>query len=274
MVRWLRRGWEVALRHPWIISMLFIYQLAGGFALYLFVQSITLPLLDRYPGKEFSESAVELFMAEAQFQLLKTDIAHSYVWIFALMILLRMVMTPFINAGIYHSIHVDEVRQIRPFMEGVRAKGMTFSLLYLVQLTMTLLPMIGCVPYIQKQITSHSSIEGLVFAMLPLLIGYGLYVGLIRLCFIYLQWSRVTGSSSILHALLLFISNIVPIFGLSLILFAILAMITVISSVLTIVWAGFIMFIVHQLFYLVKTLFRLWEISSHYALWQEKVAGD
>ena len=135
MLNRLKAGWKTAQRHPWIITMLFLYQFVWGFFLYRFVQSVVLPLLYRYPG-EVSPGAAQVFLVEGQFRLLKTDVTHFPLGVLLAIIIIRMILTPLFNAGIYYSIHHDEDKQIRPFITGVRTLGLSVRryLLYSIDL--------------------------------------------------------------------------------------------------------------------------------------------
>ncbi len=80
MKQHLLQGWKLSTRHFSIVILLFLYQLLWGFFLYRCVNSIVMPLLKRYPDTMPSDSAVKLFLMEAQFRLVKTDLIEPYLW--------------------------------------------------------------------------------------------------------------------------------------------------------------------------------------------------
>lgn len=268
ILKWLMLGWKTALRHPWMISMLFIYQFVWGFVLYKFIQSIVVPLLHRFPG-DLSESAVHVFLAEGQFQLLKTDVAYFSLWALLGMLLLRMVLTPLFNAGIYYSIHKDESKQIQPFLKGVKTWGFSFVIIYIIQILISALPLYWLVPYVTKLVASHSDYQSLLWASAPLLIGYWAYTALLKICFMYVQFGKVSGAS-IAHSQLTFLRNLLTVLGLSCIILIISVLLALLSLSISMLWAGLIAVILHQLYYLGKTFIKIWEISSQYQIWSSK----
>lgn len=269
MLNYVQAGWKTTRQHPWIISVLFIYQFVWGLFLYKFIQSIVLPLLHRFPGGELTEAAVHVYLAEGQFQLLKTDMAHSFLWVLLALITTRMIMTPLLNAGIYYSIHQADSEQIRPFFRGVKTRSKPFFIIYCLQMLFTFIPMYWVIPHVKELFTTHHTYESIIIAILPLLIAYFVYGACLRLCSMYIQFGRIS-STSLLHSMRTFLGNIVPIAGLSCILLLVSGLVMLISLSVSMIWAGFIAVILYQLHHLIKTFLKLWEISSHYQLWSSK----
>jgi hypothetical protein len=270
MINYIKDGWETTKYHPWIITVLFVYQFIWGFFIYKFIQSIALPLLHRFPGTELSESSVQIFLAEAQFQLLKTDAAHSFLWTLLVLLLVRMVLTPLFNAGIYYSIQQPGTQQIRPFFQGVKRMGIPFLLIYCIQMAVTLIPLYWIFPYIQQVfMTQQHGYEALFLAAVPVILGYYLYAAFIRLCCMYIQFGKVS-SFTLLHSIQVLLRYILPILGISCLLFAVAGFTALLSLSVSMIWAGFFAVVLHQMYHLVRSIFKVWEISAQHRLWSSK----
>jgi hypothetical protein len=83
MKQHLKAGWSLTVRHIYVIIVLFVYQLLWGFFLYRLVDGLIVPLLRRYPGSGMPASAARLYLYEAEFRLMKTDLIQPYLWTFA-----------------------------------------------------------------------------------------------------------------------------------------------------------------------------------------------
>lgn len=76
------QGWRLALKHFYLVLLLFVYQFIWGFFLYRMIDAIVAPLLRRLPVGAPGDDAMRHFLAEAQFQLFKTELATPYLWLF------------------------------------------------------------------------------------------------------------------------------------------------------------------------------------------------
>src|SRR6476620_2457584 len=95
----LKMGWDMAMRHKYVLVLLFLYRLLWGFFLYRFIDSVVTPILARYPDEHPNSDASHLFLIEAQFRLLKTNLVDEVLWMLGGLLLLRMIITPLLNAG-------------------------------------------------------------------------------------------------------------------------------------------------------------------------------
>ncbi|WJH35770.1 hypothetical protein N6H14_07520 [Paenibacillus sp. CC-CFT747] len=139
MIGYIKEGWKEAARQPFLLVLLFVYRLVWGIVLYRMVQSVVVPLMHRYAGG-ISKSQVQLFLAEGEFQLTKTDLSHSYLWMLLAVMLARMFVTPLLNAGVYYSLSHPHLNMGYRFFKGIRELGRSFFLLYLVQMLLTAAP--------------------------------------------------------------------------------------------------------------------------------------
>lgn len=266
---WMKKGWAVAWQQPFSVFALFIYNLTWGVVLYKLIQSIIVPLLHRYPGKDLSREAAQLFWVEGQFQIMKTDLLMPYLWTALALLGLRMLLSPVINAGIYYSLHHQEMNAGYRFVEGIRRLTLPFLGLYVLQTFLSLAPLYWLVPYALRQYAEQSSYMGLGKALLPAAGGYMACIFLIQLLFLYLQIGKVDGRSS-LYTLLFVIRRgpVIVLTALGILTITLAVSAAVMASAF--LWAGFAALVLFQAYRLIHMFMQLWAISTQYALWSEK----
>ncbi len=174
-----------------------------------------------------------------------------------------------INAGIYYSIHTQGP-QGAAFIQGVKEKFKPFLVLYWVRMGMTLAPLYWIIPWMSDTFRSEAAYPSLLWAVLPVLSGYLLYGGCLHLCFMYMQWSRITGHTTLLQALIFLIRRLFAAVGLTLIVWTIALVVAALTLSLSILWAGIIALVLHQLYQLLKIMVRVLEIAAQYHLWQNQ----
>jgi hypothetical protein len=268
MFSYIKEGWKAAWKQPFIMLILFAYRLGWGIVLYGVVQSIVVPLLHRYPGIHAVGGQTELFLAEGQFQLLKTDFIHSYLWLFLSLLLARMIVTPLLNAGIYYSLSQTHLNSGYRFFKGIRELGLTFIFYYLLQMTLTLAPLYFLLPK-WGQLVMNSDYKSTVSVLLPMIISYLIFGYFLSLGFMYLQfgkaWSRPFGES-----IRIALQSIVTIVGISLLFMLGSLLVTTIATSVLWIWAGFWTLLLYQVYRLIHTFFHLWVITTQQQLYSTK----
>lgn len=268
MLEHVKNGWKTTRHQIPLMVILFIYRFLWAFILYGFVRSVTTPLLQRYPGI-LSAYSSHLFIAESQFRLAKTDLADSYLWMLALALLIRISITPLINAGLYYTISNGETPKAGNFFRGMRLLGKPFFYIYLAQALLILVPLFWLVPFGIRSIEESFGTISLLRTLAPLLAGYLLYTALVYLLFMYIQFGKAS-NKKLIFSLILFARYLPSILWLALILFVITGLVGLITLAASFWWAGLFAVIVHLGYYFVKTLFEIWKISSYYQLWASK----
>lgn len=266
MMKHLAAGWRMMLWNPLLIVLLFLYQFGWGMILYRFVQSVVVPLMHRYPGKEISEHWNALFLAESQFQLMKTNLANSYLWILAVFLLIRMLLTPLFHAGLYYNIQRTFEDRRKSILQGVRRWGIAFSLIYWIRTALTLAPLYWLYPQLRAALLSSFSAEQLIKTALPYIVLFIIYSGLLKLISMYLQFGIVS-RSGILQPLRLVFRRILPITALSIIVLTISLMVAAIGATLSIMLAGMVAILLYQAQHLLKAVFHLWTIGTQHDYW-------
>ncbi|MHA7967526.1 hypothetical protein ACX93W_25720 [Paenibacillus sp. CAU 1782] len=269
MKTFMAQGWRLALSHFHLVLLLFLYQLFWGLFIYRVIDGVVTPLLKRLPSGETVNASSGIldginshFLAEAQFQLLKTDLAHPYLWMLGGLFAARMLLTPLFNAGLLYSMHEKEKGGGKSgFLKGIRKKWLPVSLLYWLQTLLALLPSWWLLPRgLQAALQSASASEAAA-ALLP---GAALWLGwgaLLSLLFLAMQIGTVTGEGiwpSLWNALKRFL----PYAGLTLAMWGIGLLASLTVSSLSFIWAGLAALIVHQGYHLVKTLLKVWTMAS------------
>jgi hypothetical protein len=263
MLRHLKNGFKTTTSHTFLLLVLWLYHFAWGFLLLLFVKSVVVPLMHRFPGQHLAPDASHLFMAEGQFRLMKTDISHTYLWLLLAFAAARMLLTPLLNAGVYYSIHNAHLNSGYRFLQGIRQLGRPFFGYYLIQMTLTLAPLYWLYPVAEKAFLKHGDYTSLGLALLPWIAGYVLYGFLLRLCFIYIQLGR-TAEDTAGKSLLLFLRKLPVIAALALTIIALSGAATAAALSASLLWAGISALILQQLFHIVNLLFKLWAIAAQY----------
>lgn len=271
MLDYVKRGFKTMTAQQFALVVLWLYQFAWGFALFAAVKSVVEPLMRQFPGTHLPAGAAQLFIAESQFQLFKTDISHPYLLLLAGFALLRMAITPLLNAALYYSIHHTSKNAGYRFFQGIRELARPFALYYALRMILTIAPLYWLYPIAVKAFSTHGDYGTLGISLLPWVAGYGIYVLLLHLCFMYVQWGKAT-DRSLGASLLLFVRKLHLIVAIALTLAVMSGAVTAIALAASLVWAGLIALIVQQSFHLIQLMFKLWALSAHYHVHKQETA--
>lgn len=265
MLESLKYGFSAAWRKSLLVIILFLYEMLWGFLLYRFVKSVIVPILHRYPGAELPNWS-SLFWIEGEFRLIKTDMASVYIWTLASMLLVRIILTPLINAGLFHAIHHTAQDQWRSFVSGMRSLWGKFSLLYVLQLAVTLAPLYWLFPRLAAALHGANWSNVQVTNIVLMSILYVAYIAVVRLCFMYLQFAAASGDSSG-SALLIWIKKQFLLLGISAILLLLAIFLQGMLTAASMFWAGLTALIVYQATPFIRVLLQIWEIAAQHDLW-------
>lgn len=263
MIRYLKKGFKTTTSHSFLLLILWLYHFIWGFLLLMSVKSVVVPLMHRYPGEHLSSASSHLYMAEAQFRLLKTDISYPYLWMLLGFVAVRMIFTPLLNAGVYFSIHNTHLNSGYRFLLGIRRLSKPFLGYYVVQMILTLAPLYWLYPIAKAAMRQHGDYMSLALALLPWIAAYALYSFLIRLCFVYIQLGK-TAEERLGKSLWLYIRKFPVIAGLALAIIALSLAATAAALSVSLLWAGVSALILQQSFHIVNMLFKLWSIAAQY----------
>lgn len=271
MIRSVKEGWRAALQQPFLLYTLFVYRFAWSFAIYRTVESVVLPLLRRYPGKDVSAAQVQLFLAESEFRLTKTDLSHSFLWLLLGLLLARMLLTPLVNAGLFYSLSQTHYNPGYRFFRGIRELGWPFILYYWLQMLLTLLPLYYLWPKMKTVLENAYLLPGNLAPMWPWILGWAAYAYLLRLLFVHLQFGR-TEKRPLLGTLLQSIGRLFPILAAAVLLLLFAALLSGAVMASTLIWAGFWTLLLYQAFGFVRTFFSLWSLTAQHSIYERKAA--
>ncbi|WP_028609503.1 hypothetical protein [Paenibacillus harenae] len=266
------QGWRLTVKHLYIVILLFLYQLLWGFFLYRFIDSVVSPLLRRFPGSYPSDTAAQLFMTEAQFQLFKTDLITPYLWIFGGLFAARMLLTPVFNAGLFYSLQQTRGDGAGTrFLEGIRKTWKPVMLLYWLESILALAPAWWLLPHTLDSLLASGSIPELLLGVMPWAGLWLLWGTVLHLLSLAMQLGAVSGEG-IFRSLWRAVRNFLMYAAISLVMWAIGAALGLVVSSLSLVWAGLFALIVHQGYHLVRTLLKVWTVASQLDYLQSKQA--
>ncbi|OCT16127.1 hypothetical protein A8709_01380 [Paenibacillus pectinilyticus] len=272
MATYIKSGFRAALQQPFATIILFLYQMGWGVLLYKFIQGILVPLMHRFPGAEQPKQALQIFLAEGQFQLLKTDLSYPYLGWLAALLCTRMLLTPLLNGGVYYSLtHAHQNAGYR-FFRGMKKLMLPFLLVYLIRIALSLLPLIWLVPKAKYILGHSSSYEQVATSLLPWILSVLIYGFLLQLLFMYVQFA-IAAKLGILSTVLSFFRYSLPIIGLALTLLLFAGLLAGVTVTATYVWAGLVALIIYQLYPIFHIFIQIWGISSQYQLLSAKISN-
>lgn len=264
----MKSAWKISRQHFPLILFLFVYRFIVGFVLYRFIDNIVVPILKRYPSGAPIEHAQQIFVTEAQFQLTKTNIIMPYVWTLLIIIAIRMLITPFIHSGLFHSTQrqIQQVNGTR-FREGVKIYWKKISIIYWIGTILMIAPAIWLVPILIQKLTSATTIGQLISLAAPWLLGWGAFAIAIHVLSIAFQIGMVT-NHKFLPTTQKTVLSFLPFLLLSLLLWCIGIGVNSLFSTATLVWAGFAAVVLHQVSQFITTWIKVWILTaqSHFLL--------
>lgn len=267
---YLKEGWNTARRHLFMLLMLFLYQFAWGFFLYRWIQSIAVPLLHRYPNASgMSGQSLQVFLAESQFRLLKTDLSHPYLWILLAIFLGKIALTPLLQAGVNYTLHQPQPERFK-FFVGIRQLGKRYSLLYALQTAAALAPVYWLYRFGEQLFNTSTSLGEIGWRFAPWLLLWLAWLLIVRVLVMYLQFGclneRTLGGAARIFGRYLLMT-----LGLSLVVLLLSGLLSMVALTCSLLWAGFFAVLAHQALPLVKTGMKLWEVSVQYRYLSSKL---
>lgn len=270
-MRYIRNGWQSTKDQFPVVIILFLYQLLWGVFLYRLINSAIIPLLQRYPDPAPSELSRILFLIESQLELKYSSEVHLYFWLLAGMFILRMLLTPLIQAGILYGL-----RPLTPdgaglvFFQGIGRLWKPVTVFYLIELILVLGPAYWLGPKLLDLL-----VQGIQTGGYPLLytaiyiLGWLIYGYLIHQLLLYAKFGYIFGKG-MLSSILSCLRRLLIVTGISLFLGGVALLLFGAFSTASWIWTGFLALILQQSYPFIRTLLNIWHIASQYHLWNEK----
>lgn len=262
-------GWNRTVRHFGIIVVLFVYQFLWGFFLYRAIDGVLVPFLKRYPDPLAAKGAVELFLIEAQFRIMKTDLLAPYGLTLAGLLAVRMLLTPVINAGLFHSLQHATKERGTTFLAGIRSAWKRIAFIYAAELALILTPLAWLLPIARRAFFASDGWDDLFRTLLPAASAWLLWCLLVRLVSLGMQFGAAAGDG-VLPSLSVTIRSLPAAAAAALTVWAIGAAAGLVSTAVSMVWAGLLAIILHQAQPFFRTWFKVWTYAAQYEAWRSK----
>lgn len=258
----------MTVRHKYVLVLLFLYRLLWGFFLYRFIDSVVTPVLFRFPDQHPNSDAVHVFLIEAQFRLLKTDLINEVLWVLGGLLLVRMLLNPLLNAGVYYSFHHASDAEGTRVLSGIRQAWRPVTVLYWLENLLVLLPAGWLLPLAKDRFFSEASLRDWLLGLLPYAASWAVWGFLLHLLFQFMQFGAVS-RQGIWKGLVLAVRRSLPLLSISLTLLGIGIAVSAAASTVSLLWSGFFAIALHQAFHFIRSLLTLWTAASQYQVWRE-----
>ena len=269
----IREGWFLVRQHMFIAALLFIYQLIWGYFIYRLVQSAVVPLLLRYPTEDAGELSTLLFKMESQLSLSGPEV-QRYLWILGSLLLLRLLISPLIQAGLLYSLqHFNTAEERIPFIRGIQKLWKPMLLLHTIRTILMFLPAYWLVPKLYATLMDSFHSLHLLLPDIPYVAGWIIYGWVIHHAVLYMQFGisdpegehRIHGT---FKGLWIAVRHIFMVLGIALMLGTIHLL--VFGAFTSASWflTGLAGLILQQTYPLARSLLNMWKICAHFRLWQ------
>ncbi|MGF7050134.1 hypothetical protein J2T13_004657 [Paenibacillus sp. DS2015] len=263
-------GWKSVKDQFYVVIILFLYQLICGYFLYRLVQSAVVPLFLRYPDPPPNELSKILFYVEGQLSLTNNETVHSYLWILLGMLLLRMILTPLIHAGILYGLHKERVGEPGLFFfKGIQQLWKPMALLYWIEIGLVLIPAYWVIPKLYDIGLTGFLSPSIWIQAVPYMLAWYVYRYIIHQLILYVQFG-VTGRAGILSSIRICLRYTLSVMGISLILGLSCILLFSLFTGMSLWWTGLIGLIIQQAYHFISCLFKLWGITAQFDLWYNK----
>ncbi|WP_040950582.1 hypothetical protein [Gorillibacterium massiliense] len=267
MLTSLKDGWKAAWSQGFLLVFLFVYRLAWAIALYRCIQSIVVPLLQRFPTEKGSQEQARLFLAEAEFRLTKTDISHSYLLLFLILLLIRAALTPLLNAGIFYSLRHTKLNTGYRFFKGMKSLALPFYLFYLAQLILLLPAVFYVWPDVKAALASYNPDSFINSGLLLKLGGLLAYSYVLRLLFLHLQLGK-TAEAPLLGTFARSLLRLPFILAIALIILLLSTLMGGAVMAITLWKASLWTLILYQAYNFVRTYMSLWGLTAQQKIFE------
>lgn len=267
MISLIKSSWKVVSQHFYIVILLFLYQLIWGFFLYRFINSIVMPILARYPESKPTETSLQMFLIEGQFQLMKTDIVNYYLWMLGGMLFIRMLVSPFINAGLLYSMQHQDDKGIL-FFKGIKYAWRPIFIFYWLETLAIFAPMYWLLPHFYNKWLQYQP-EQLLIEIVPYIGCWLIYAWIVHQLFLYMQFGRIS-QQGIFTGLRISLRHLPLVLSVSLLLLLLFFAIQIVFSAMIWIWTGILAIIVHQAYHLIRSISKVWGMAAQFQIWRNK----
>lgn len=266
------RGWHSMKEQFYILILLFIYRLFWGYFMYKFIKSAVVPVLLRYPDANAGGSSIGrlLYYIEGQAALHTDPDVRQWLWLLLALTVLRLLLSPFIRAGLLHELHQERAGERGLFFfPGMKRYGLPVLLFSLVEWALALLPLYWLLPKMYRLLLNGILDYPLLLTLVPYVLGWLVYLFLIRKLLLYMQFGYTAGTG-MFTSLLICLKVLLHSIGISVILGAGSLVMLILCGAAALFFPGLPALLLRQAAPLPSTLFKMWGIAAQYHLWSSK----
>lgn len=266
------QGWQSMKEQFYILILLFIYRLLWGYFIYGFIRSAVIPILLRYPDQNAggSEMGRLLYYIEGQFSLNSDPSIRTWLWMLLGLAILRLLLSPFIKAGLLHELHQERKGERGLFFfPGMKIYGGPVLIFSIIEWVFSLLPLYFVAPKMYGLFLSSFLNYTLLLQLVPYVLAWLVYVFIVRLFLLYMQFGY-TGGTGMFSSLLICVRSIIPAISISIVLGGGGLLLLLINGLTGLLCPGLPALLVRQITPLPSTLLKMWGIAAQYHLWRSK----
>ncbi|WP_410772404.1 hypothetical protein [Fontibacillus sp. BL9] len=270
---YVRNGWGLVRSQFPSVIILFLYQLLWGLFLYRLVSSAVTAVLSRYPDSPQNQLNRILYLIEGQFELKHNPAIHQYFWLLLGMVVLRLLLTPLLQAGILYGLVPADARASGfPLFRGMKEFWKPVTLFFLLELALLALPGFWMIPKLYALAlrlipAGDRLVPILIFC--GFILGWAAYGWLIRQLLLFAQFGYLF-KTGVWGSLLVSLKYLLPGIAISLILGASGAVMFLLFGTVSWIWTGLLALILQQSYPFFRSLFQIWTLTSQYQLWHSK----
>ncbi|MHA6534533.1 hypothetical protein [Paenibacillus sp. BAC0078] len=272
MKRAITRGWHSMKEQFYILILLFIYRLFWSYFMYKFIKDAVISVLLRYPDQYAGGSAIGrlLYYIEGQLALGNDPDVQRWLWMLLLLSAVRLLVSPFIRAGLLHELHQERKGERGMFFfPGMRRYGLPVLLFSIAEWVLAFLPLYWLLPKMYGLLLNGILDYKMLLKLVPYILVWLLYLFFIRKLLLYMQFGYTAGTG-IFSSLLVCLKVLLPSIGVSVLMGAGGLAVLLICGLSAIFSPGLPAFLLKQLSPLPTTLFKMWGTAAQYHLWSSK----
>ncbi|WP_019914423.1 hypothetical protein [Paenibacillus sp. HW567] len=272
MKRAITRGWHSMKEQFYILILLFIYRLFWSYFMYKFIKDAVISVLLRYPDQNAGGSAIGrlLYYIEGQLALGNDPDVRRWLWMLLLLSAVRLLVSPFIRAGLLHELHQERKGERGLFFfPGMRRYGLPVLLFSVAEWVLSVLPLYWLLPRMYGLLLNGILDYQMLFKLVPYILAWLIYLFFIRKLLLYMLFGYTAGTG-ILSSLLVCLRVLLPSVGVSVVMGAGGLAVLLICGLSAIFSPGLPAFLLKQLSPLPTILFKMWGTAAQYHLWCSK----
>jgi len=265
----LKEGFRRTGREPFAVGALLVFHFAWTVPLYRYIESRVTEVMSRWPPPELGGERAELFVYDFLLTLQDRSVWLPLVGTLLACALVRLVLVPALEAGVYQSLSDERTPRGTAFIRGVRRLSVSFIWLYLLRLALLAAPLYWAVPAALRNWAAAETPAQIAAGLAPWLLLVVVWSALVKLLFIYVLFA-LTDDERLLSALGFAFRRLVPVTGIALAVFAVSLAAGLALFAASLYWAGFPSVVLFLLDPLVRVWLKVWGIAAQYRYWRAR----